>query len=100
MLDQSGGSKEGSSRINRIYRSTALDQPVIVARDEPISKLDPNQFGLFAPIPSSDEIGIEEIISALIEIRASQNLSISERFSLSVGSIIIVPGTGNETVGA
>ena len=33
MLDQSGGSKEGSSRINRIYRSTALDQPVIVARD-------------------------------------------------------------------
>ena len=66
MLDKSVGSKEGSSRINRIYRSTALDQPVIVARDEPISKLDPNQFGLFTPIPESNETGIEEIISALI----------------------------------
>ncbi len=66
MLDKSVGSKESSSRINRIYRSTALDQPVIVARDEPISKLDPNQFGLFTPIPKSNETGIEEIISALI----------------------------------
>ena len=66
MLDNTENVQEGSSRINRIYRSTALDQPVIVARDEPISKLDPNQFGLFAPIPSSEEIGIEEIISELI----------------------------------
>ena len=66
MLDKSVGSKESSSRINRIYRSTALDQPVIVARDEPISKLDPNQFGLFTPIPESNETAIEEIISALI----------------------------------
>ena len=66
MLDNTENFQEGSSRINRIYRSTALDQPVIVARDEPISKLDPNQFGLFMPIPSSEEIGIEEIISDLI----------------------------------
>jgi len=80
MLDQSGGSKEGSSRINRIYRSTALDQPVIVARDEPISKLDPNQFGLFAPIPSSDEIGIEEIISALIPKKNSGDEKLQTNF--------------------
>ena len=71
--------QEGSSRINRIYRSTALDQPVIVARDEPISKLDPNQFGLFAPIPSSEETGIEEIISELIPRKNStdENLQIN-----------------------
>ena len=37
MLDNTEDFQEGSSRINRIYRSTALDQPVIVARDEPIS---------------------------------------------------------------
>ena len=80
MLDQSGGSKEGSSRINRIYRSTALDQPVIVARDEPISKLDPNQFGLFAPTPSSDEIGIEEIISALIPKKNSGDEKLQTNF--------------------
>ena len=80
MLDQSGGLKEGSSRINRIYRSTALDQPVIVARDEPISKLDPNQFGLFAPTPSSDEIGIEEIISALIPKKNSGDEKLQTNF--------------------
>ena len=80
MLDKSGGSQEGSSRINRIYRSTSLDQPVIVARDEPISKLDPNQFGLFAPIPSSNEIGIEEIISALIPKKNSSNEKLQTNF--------------------
>ena len=79
MLDNTENVREGSSRINRIYRSTALDQPVIVARDEPISKLDPNQFGLFAPIPSSEEIGIEEIISELIPRKNStdENLQIN-----------------------
>ena len=79
MLDNTENFQEGSSRINRIYRSTALDQPVIVARDEPISKLDPNQFGLFAPIPSSEEIGIEEIISDLIPRKDStdENLQIN-----------------------
>jgi len=80
MLDKSVGSKEGSSRINRIYRSTALDQPVIVARDEPISKLDPNQFGLFTPIPESNETGIEEIISALIPKKNSDNEELQLNF--------------------
>ena len=80
MLDKSGKPQEGSSRINRIYRSTALDQPVIVARDEPISKLDPNQFGLFAPIPSRDKIGIEEIISALIPKKNSEDERLQTNF--------------------
>ncbi len=80
MLDKSGKPQEGSSRINRIYRSTALDQPVIVARDEPISKLDPNQFGLFAPIPSRDKIGIEEIISALIPKKHSDDEKVQKNF--------------------
>ncbi len=39
-------------------------------------------------------------ISARIAIIASQNRSSSSRASLSVGSIISVPGTGNDTVGA
>ena len=38
-------------------------------------------------------------ISKRIEIIASQNRSNSDLSSLSVGSIIIVPTTGNETVG-
>jgi len=80
MLDKSAGSNEGSSRINRIYRSTALDQPVIVARDEPISKIDPNQFGLFTPNPTNDEIEIEEIISALIPKKNSGNEKLQTNF--------------------
>ena len=80
MLDNTENVQEGSSRINRIYRSTALDQPVIVARDEPISKLDPNQFGLFAPIPSSEEIGIEEIISDLIPRKNSTDENLQTNF--------------------
>ena len=36
----------------------------------------------------------------IIDCRASQKRSNSSKFSLSVGSIIMVPATGNETVGA
>jgi hypothetical protein len=39
-------------------------------------------------------------ISCRIAIMASQNRSSSASGSLSVGSTISVPGTGNETVGA
>ena len=39
-------------------------------------------------------------ISSLIEIIASQNRSSSVRSSLSVGSIMRVPATGNDIVGA
>ena len=80
MLENSESSQKNSSRINRIYRSTALDQPVIVARDEPISKLNPNQFGLFAPVPSKEEIGIEEIISDLIPRKNSVDDNIQANF--------------------
>ena len=80
MLEKSESSQQYSSRINRIYRSTALDQPVIVARDEPISKLDPNQFGLFAPLQSKEEIGIEEIISDLIPRKNSADENIMANF--------------------
>ena len=39
-------------------------------------------------------------MAATAEITAAQNLSIFTKLSLSVGSIIIVPGTGKDTVGA
>lgn len=34
--------------LDRLYRPQALDVPVMVARDAPISTLDPNEFGSFA----------------------------------------------------
>jgi hypothetical protein len=34
--------------LDRLYRPQALDVPVLIARDAPISSLDPSQFGSFA----------------------------------------------------
>lgn len=34
--------------LDRLYRPQALDVPVLIARDAPISSLDPSQFGAFA----------------------------------------------------
>ncbi|MGX9354465.1 helix-turn-helix domain-containing protein [Roseobacteraceae bacterium S113] len=37
-----------SEALDRLYRPQALDVPVLIARDAPISSLDPSQFGAFA----------------------------------------------------
>ncbi|MQY42932.1 DUF4115 domain-containing protein [Epibacterium sp. SM1969] len=58
--------------LDRLYRPPALDVPVLVSRDAPISTLDPNQFGNFVtqerPSLSFAEAGIsapeEETIAA------------------------------------
>lgn len=38
-----------SDALDRLYRPQALDVPVLVARDAPISQLDPNANGVFTP---------------------------------------------------
>jgi cytoskeletal protein RodZ len=43
--------------LDRLYRPQALDVPVLVARDAPISTLDPNDFGSFS-VPSLPEADI------------------------------------------
>ncbi|WP_439522700.1 helix-turn-helix domain-containing protein [Marivita sp.] len=40
--------------FDRLYRPQALDVPVLVARDAPISTLDPNSVGAFAQIANQD----------------------------------------------
>ncbi len=39
--------------LDRLYRPQALDVPVLVARDAPISQLNPNTVGSFTPAPPS-----------------------------------------------
>ena len=48
-------------RLSRLYRPKALDVPVMVARDAPISTLDPRQVGTLSPqMPEADRAsGIE-----------------------------------------
>jgi len=38
-----------SEALDRLYRPQALDVPVLVARDAPISQLNPDTFGVFTP---------------------------------------------------
>lgn len=41
--------------LTRLYRPQALDVPVLVARDAPISTLDPSTVGAFANVPSRND---------------------------------------------
>ncbi|NCW03312.1 MAG: helix-turn-helix domain-containing protein, partial [Rhodobacteraceae bacterium] len=43
-----------SDKLERMYRPPALDTPILVARDAPISTLDPNRFANF-PEPKAEE---------------------------------------------
>ena len=43
-----------SDKLERMYRPPALDTPILVARDAPISTLDPNRFANF-PEPKTEE---------------------------------------------
>jgi len=45
-----------TAALDRLYRPQALDVPVLVARDAPISTLDPNSIGAFPP-----DFGVEAI---------------------------------------
>ena len=56
--------------LDRLYRPQALEVPILVARDAPISSLDPSQIGNFKPKPASidvsdqsnDDLGFAEIL--------------------------------------
>ena len=41
--------------LDRLYRPQALEVPILVARDAPISTLNPAQFGTFAPEPITQD---------------------------------------------
>ena len=50
----------GSEALDRLYRPQALDVPVLVARDAPISTLDPRNVGIF-PAPEPPQIKVTEV---------------------------------------
>lgn len=54
--------------FDRLYRPQALDVPIIVVRDAPISTLDPSQLGFFAPPEIEDTLaGIDDLVVPVIE---------------------------------
>ncbi|WP_135505295.1 helix-turn-helix domain-containing protein [Roseovarius aestuariivivens] len=51
-------------RLDRLYRPEALDVPVMVARDAPISTLDPSEVGTFRPdLPQTDRESIDYAVA-------------------------------------
>ncbi|WP_417727946.1 helix-turn-helix domain-containing protein [Roseovarius sp.] len=55
-------------RLSRLYRPKALDVPVMVARDAPISTLDPREVGTLSPLtPEADRYSDNGIALALRE---------------------------------
>ena len=58
------GAPEDDDRLDRLYRPEALDVPVMVARDAPISTLSPSQVGLLRPdLPQADRESIDVAVS-------------------------------------
>ena len=60
-----------ADKLERMYRPPALDTPILVARDAPISTLDPNRFANF-PEPKTDQTlptfaGLDAIIADVVE---------------------------------
>jgi len=58
-------------KLERLYRPPALDTPILVARDAPISTLDPNRFANF-PEPIAEQAsptfaGLDSIIADVVE---------------------------------
>lgn len=56
--DMAGMTQRREEQLDRLYRPEALDIPVLVARDAPISMLDPSRIGALGPEPGTpEEIG-------------------------------------------
>lgn len=51
---ESGSGQSRNDALTRMYRPQALDVPVLVARDAPISTLDPSTLGAFANLPEAE----------------------------------------------
>ncbi len=67
-----------SEAFDRLYRPEALDVPVLVARDAPISSLDPDSVGLFAQAPEQDLPAIQDstLAAAALESGLAQTPSL------------------------
>ena len=55
-----GPESPSAEALDRLYRPQALDVPVLVARDAPISTLDPRSVGTFRP-PEVPEVDLAEV---------------------------------------
>jgi cytoskeletal protein RodZ len=103
-----------SEALDRLYRPQALDVPVLVARDAPISQLNPNTFGVFTPelpaavavvAPEEDQLPVPKVVEdeapefvlmavrpAWVRVRAADGSVLFEKI-LDAGEEYILPAT-------
>lgn len=66
--------------LDRLYRPQALEVPILVARDAPISSLDPSQIGNFKPVSAATLIGNKpEVNLGLADILANPTLNFAPK---------------------
>jgi len=103
-----------SDALDRLYRPQALDVPILVARDAPISQLNPNTFGVFTPelpaavavvTPGEDQLPVPKVVEddapelvlmavrpAWVRVRAADGSVLFEKI-LDAGEEYILPAT-------
>ncbi len=103
-----------SDALDRLYRPQALDVPVLVARDAPISQLNPNTFGVFTPelpaavavvTPEADQLPVPKVVEddapemvlmavrpAWVRVRAADGSVLFEKI-LDAGEEYVLPAT-------
>ncbi len=62
-------------RLDRLYRPQAMDTPILVAREGPISTLDPTLNGIFKPKPVIKGANIEQQLSEVELLKAETPLT-------------------------
>lgn len=103
-----------SEALDRLYRPQALDVPVLVARDAPISQLNPNNIGVFTPeipaavamaTPAEDKLPVPKVVEddapelvlmavrpAWVRVRAADGSVLFEKI-LDAGEEYVLPAT-------
>lgn len=61
--DSANGAQPRADTLDRMYRPQALDVPVMIARDAPISSLDPNAVGNFRSATAPDSLPRTETVA-------------------------------------
>ena len=113
-LETAGVFAPPSEALDRLYRPQALDVPVLVSRDAPISQLDPDSIGAFTPEPprlafaplpvdapvtapkvvedAAPEIVVMAVRPAWVRIRAADGTVLFEKI-LDAGEEYVLPAT-------
>lgn len=81
--------------FDRLYRPQALDVPILVARDAPISMLDPAELGFFAPPEINDTLaGIDDLfVPTIDEVDAAVDGVLAEALIAPIADPIVVEDT-------